>query len=279
MELKMKLKGLYSFFCAEFENKGIERSDLDWIICEVLDIRRSEIPLMQEVTKNQFNKIVNIAHKRLKGKPIDRIFRKREFYGRCFRLSHKVLSPRTETELLCECVLQNTNEKVKLLEIGTGSGAIAITLKKEKPSVEVVASDVSSGALKMAKRNADALNADIRFVKSFLFEKFKGESFDVIVSNPPYIPTAELLNLDNEVKKFDPRLALDGGADGLFFYKEIINCAREHLNTGGKIFFEIGRTQAKDVKKLLEKDFCDITVCKDYSGNDRIVWAKLKEIV
>jgi len=279
MSKLFKLKGLYGFFGAEFENRGIEKSDLDWIVCEVLKIKRAEIPAVNEITKQQFFSIIRLSKKRMKGRPIDRIFKKREFYGRNFVLNRKVLSPRAETEVLCECVIKNVGENVSILEIGTGSGAIAVTLKKEVPSFNVTATDVSRGALRLASANADRLNAGIDFIRSFIFDKLKGRKYDVIVSNPPYIPTAELLDLDNEVKKFDPKLALDGGADGLFFYREIIGEARDYLNVGGKIFFEIGRDQSSAVKKLLEKDFCDIMVLKDYSGNDRIVWAKLKEIV
>lgn len=277
MKKTYKLTGLYNFLGSEFKNLGIENSDLDWIICEVLHIKRGEIINVQEISKSDFDKIFKIAKKRIKGKPIDRIFKKKEFYGREFKLSRFVLSPRLDTEILCETVLQNAGENQSVLEIGVGSGAICITLKKEKESLKVTGTDISLFALLYAKKNSKLLNADVTLIQSYLFDELQGEKFDLIVSNPPYIPTKDLLGLDKEVKNYDPRLALDGGADGLFFYREIIMLAPNYLKRGGKIFFEVGINQATDVAKMLEKSFCDIQVVKDYSGIDRVVWAKKKE--
>lgn len=275
-----KLKGLYNFYSSEFQNKNIEIADLDWLVCEVLKIKRAEIVSKQEITKKEFKQIIKLANIRLKGKPVDRILGWREFYGRKFIVGGGVLSPRSETEILCETVLKNSFKNSKILEIGTGSGVISITLKKENELFDIIATDISSRALRNAKKNAKVLQASISFKKSFVFNDISTEEkFDVIVSNPPYIPTRDILDLDKEVVRFDPKLALDGGADGLFFYKEIIENACKYLKSGGKIFFEIGIGQSEDVKKMLEKEFCDIQIIKDYSGIDRIIWAKKKEEV
>ena len=157
----------------------------------------------------------------------------------------------------------------------TGSGVIAITIAKET-SANVVASDISHQALEVAKKNAKTNNAKIKFVESDIFKGLKKDKFDLIISNPPYIPSKEVLTLDDEVKKYDPILALDGGDDGLSFYREIAEQAPMHLKEDGIIVLEIGFNQGQSIKKLLQNSFKNIKIKKDYSGNDRIVVAQKK---
>ncbi len=180
-----------------------------------------------------------------------------------------------------EQVKNNSTEKVKsinfnvkplILDIGTGSGAIAITLSLEVDA-EVFAVDISEKALAVAKTNAKNLGAKVRFFKSNIFSALKDIKFDYIISNPPYIKSDVIEQLDEEVKNFEPKIALDGGKDGLEFYRKIISGAGQYLKTGGKLFFEIGYDQAESVSKLLSADFENIEIFKDYGGNDRVVSA------
>ena len=215
------------------------------------------------------------AKQRAKGMPITKIFGKTNFYGLDFVVTADVLSPRMDTEVLVEQVLKHCTSKTKVLDVGTGSGAISVCIAK-LAGAKVTAVDVSDSALEVAKQNAINNKVKIDFVNSDLFASLgKNKKFDIIVSNPPYIPSQEVLTLDDEVKNYDPILALDGGDSGLDFYEKIINQAPAFLNKNGLIFFEAGINQAKDVKKLLQKNFKDIKMVKDLNKIDRVVYATL----
>ena len=259
---------------------GIEAaSESEWLIAECLGKNRNDIRLRTTVSKEEYKKINNVTAKREKHIPLTKIFNKANFYGYDFYIDKNVLSPRPETELLVEEVIKTTKEKnnpkTKILDLCTGSGAIAVVVAK-KTDAKIYASDISESALLVAKKNAKTHEAHIKFVNSDMFKNFKKEKFDIIVSNPPYIPSKDILALEDEVKNYDPLLALDGGDDGLMFYREIIKEAPKFLCAGGMIFLEIGINQSKSVKKLLQKDFEDIKIKKDYSKIDRIIIAKLK---
>ena len=161
----------------------------------------------------------------------------------------------------------------KVLDLCTGSGAIAIAIKKEKPAADVFATDISEPAISLAKENAENNGAEIKFSVGDLFGDLK-EKFDVIVSNPPYIKSGDINNLQTEVKDFEPIIALDGGEDGLSFYRRICSESVKYLNKGGILLLECGFDQAKDIIKLL-KDFSSVNIIKDYEGIDRIVKAEL----
>lgn len=160
-----------------------------------------------------------------------------------------------------------------MLDLCTGSGAIAIALNKES-GANVTASDISEDALYLANENAKLNDANVNFIRSNLFESLPQIRYDVIVSNPPYIRTSDLEGLQSEVKNFEPMLALDGGNDGLFFYREISKKCRDFLKENGVIMLEIGYDQAYDVIQLFS-DFTSVEVIKDYDGNDRIIKAVL----
>ncbi len=251
-----------------------EKSDLDFIFCEILGKNRAELKLVKNITREQYKKVLKVAKERESGVPISKIFGSACFYGYTFKVTKDVLSPRMETEILVENVLKNCSKGSKVLDIGTGSGAIAITIEKMR-KCKTVAVDISEKALEVAKHNAKILESNVKFLKSDLFSELKKQKFDIIVSNPPYIPSADVLNLDDEVKNHDPHLALDGGASGLDFYEKIIESAPKYLNKKGMIFFEVGINQAKDVKKLLQKNFKDIKIVKDYNKIERVVFATL----
>lgn len=256
-----------------FQKAGItELADIDWIMVEVTGKSRSMLQFVEQFSTEETSKIMAAVEKRIKHIPLGYIFGKSYFYGREFKVNENVLIPRQDTEILIDEIckdIKSRQENVSVLDIGTGSGAIAITVQKET-NAKVLAVDVSEKALEIAKDNAKHLEADVEFVQSDLFEKVEGK-FDFIVSNPPYIETDVIETLDDEVKLNEPILALDGGGDGLDFYRKIVDDAPKYLNKGGKLYFEIGYNQAEALKNLMKEKFKDILVYKDYGDNDRVV--------
>ena len=216
------------------------------------------------------------------GKPIQYIKGCESFFGRDFKVNEDVLIPRQDTELLVEMVLNYLKQKiqgkkVKVLDMCTGSGCIAISIKKLAENVDVTAVDLSQNALKVAIDNAKQLDAKVTFIESDLFENVSGK-YDIIVSNPPYIRKSDIETLMEEVKNHEPMMALDGDEDGLIFYKKISEKLNEYLSDDGMIFYEIGYDQGKTVPDILKQyNFKDINVYKDLSGNDRVVIARKGE--
>ena len=261
--------------CKEkLKNAGIkDKSEADWLVAEVLGITRGQLKLQTKVTQDKKRQIENATNKRIKGEPITKIFGRTNFFGLDFKVTKDVLSPRQETEILVESVIKNAKPKSSVLDIGTGSGIIAICIAKNT-TCNVTAIDISQKALGVAKQNAIDNNVKVDFKTSNLFDNLKStKKFDIIVSNPPYIPTKQIDKLEVEVKNYDPKLALDGGEDGLDFYKKIVEQCPKYLNRHGKIFFEIGIDQSQSIVSLLQKDFDDIQVIKDYNKIDRVIFA------
>lgn len=220
-----------------------------------------------------FNMGINM---RLRHVPLQHIIGHTGFMGLDFKVSRDVLIPRQDTETLVETVLEREKDPaISILDLCTGSGCIAVSLKKLGGYSQVAASDLSDKAIGLAMRNASINDAEIRLIKSDLFKDIEG-SFDVIVSNPPYIPTEEIETLSPEVRDHDPRLALDGGSDGLDIYRRIVSECGDVLNTGGRLYMEIGFDQAVAVGALMkEADFRDIEVIKDLAGKDRVIFGIL----
>lgn len=262
-----------------FEENGIDEfADIDWIMVEILGTTRSMLPFCGDITGENEHKIMEAAKKRIAHVPVAYIFGRTNFYGYDLTVNENVLIPRLDTEVLVEKLVEdikNRKEKVSVLDIGTGSGAIIITVQKET-NAKCFAVDISRQALKVATGNAKANNADVEFVKSDLFEKIPDLKVDFIVSNPPYIETDVVKTLDKEVVSNEPNLALDGGKDGLDFYRRIVKDAKHHLNKNGKLYFEIGYNQGESVSALMKDDFEMVEVIKDYGGNDRVVRGVLK---
>lgn len=232
----------------------------------------------QELLKKEEKLYHKYVKKILKDEPLQYILQMQEFMGLKFLVNKNVLIPRSDTETLVLEVLEiaNENKNYKILDLCTGSGAIAISLKKLNNNYNMWASDISLKALKVAKQNAKQNNTQINFIRSNLFNKIK-EKFDIIVSNPPYIKTKVIKDLEKNVQK-EPTIALDGGKDGMDIYKKIVNSANEYLNEEGILALEIGYDQKEDVIKLIKEANCykNIYSKKDLSGNDRIVICQKK---
>ncbi len=254
-----------------------EKSDLEWIIATVLNKNRAEIKLIRSITKKEEREILRATDRRAKGEPLSNIFGFVDFYGLRFDVNKKVLSPRMETELLVEEVIKLASpmKNPTICDLCTGSGAIAVSLAKNCDA-KITAIDVSKSALQVAEQNAKKHDVKIDFIESDIFAGIKKhKKFDIIVSNPPYIETKEIAKLSIEVKKYDPKLALDGGADGLEFYRRIVKEAPLHLEKEGQLIFEVGKGQAKAVRELLkDAGFIDTRVIKDYNNIERIVYGK-----
>ena len=221
--------------------------------------------------KEQIQKVKHLLQRRIDGWPVSRILGKRLFWGREFLINDDVLDPRGDTETLIALALQKPGKYV--LDLGTGSGAIGLTLASEWPDAQLVASDLSKTALDVARQNAIKLGVIQRcqFVNSDWFHSLEGQ-FDLIVSNPPYISEGEMALLSREVKNNDPSLALFAGPDGLSAYRTISAQAKNYLVAGGRLLLEIGHRQASAVSQILqEQEYIDIAVHQDLDRKDRVV--------
>lgn len=219
----------------------------------------------------------DILKKRQEGIPLQYILGREDFYGRTFTVLEGVLIPRQDTEISVEVILNiiKNNNINNLLEIGCGSGIVGITLDLEsKGQVYITAVDVSPQAIKNTNINKNNLKSNIKILESDLFEEIN-EKFDLIYSNPPYIKSHEIENLQVEVRDHEPRLALDGGSDGLYFYRKIIKDAPNYLNSHGFLVFEIGYDEAEDISSIMRENF-DLKIYRDLNNLDRVVVGRLK---
>jgi len=267
----------------QFTKNGIESSDLDarLLIQAATGLDHAGVILNpnQLLTPQQCQTLDEMAQRRLNNEPVSRILGTKEFYGREFLLSKAVLDPRPDTETLIDLALSITTkfQQLDILDIGTGSGAIAITLLCERPNSQAIATDISLEAIKIAKKNATrhGLNNRLQFIQTSWCENIE-RRFDLIVSNPPYIAKPEFKQLAPEVKNHDPHLALDGGADGLEAYRQIAKLAYSRLKPDGAIMLEIGHLQGPAVTNIfLKHGFSHHAklkaISKDLAGNDRVV--------
>ena len=263
------------FSAAQIENP---RLDAEILLAHVLNCRRltlyvdsERILPLESILK--FNELIN---RRLEGIPVAYLVGSKEFTGLTFAVNENVLIPRPETELLTEFVgeyLRGLGGEVTFADLGTGSGAIAISILKFVKTARACAVDVSAEALEVAKFNASKFHVEdrIKFFCGDLFAPLEGKIFNAVVSNPPYIPSGELETLQAEVKS-EPRLALDGGEDGLNFYRRIISDVPRFLTAGGLLAVEVGINQASAVRKLFEaSNFVEVMILKDLAGIERIV--------
>lgn len=278
-EVKFKVPKKFSEAYAEvkgmLEAAGIsESAEADWIFVHVLKVSRGKLTQIKAISPEDYDKIIGLAKKRAEGTPLQYVLGETEFCGYKIKVTKDVLIPRSDTESVAEKAWSLLSEKNSALDLCTGSGCIAIAVQK-RSGCKMWASDISPAALSVARQNAEANGAEITFVQSDMFSSIEG-SFDLIVCNPPYIKWAEIERLESVVKDYEPRSALDGGEDGLKFYRIIADQARRFLNPGGRLVLEVGDGQAEQVEAVFRQyaGYEDIAVYKDLSGNERIFTAR-----
>lgn len=273
--MQMEYRTLYDMGAEKLKEAGVEEAALDarLLLEEVCGTDRNDLLAHGDhpVAEDQLERYMKCIDLRSKRIPLQHILGYQEFMGLKFKVTPDVLIPRQDTETLVEEVMRNLHDGMRILDMCTGSGCILLSLLRYSNDCVGTGCDLSEAALQVAQENARALLLEAEFIQSDLFEKVQGK-YEIIVSNPPYIPSWEILTLMEEVRDHDPLMALDGREDGLFFYREIIKGAGQHLYPGGMLFFEIGCTQAEDVSRYLkEAGYKEVTVCKDLAGLDRVV--------
>lgn len=227
----------------------------------------------EEVPQDEFDEYEIALKKRAEHVPLQYIVGETEFMGLKFKVNSSVLIPRQDTETLVEEALKVVQPGMKVLDLCTGSGCIIISILHSVPGVDGCATDISKQALNVARENAKLNDVQVMFEQSDLFDRVAGV-YDVIVSNPPYIASAEILKLMPEVQLFEPQEALDGKEDGLFFYREIASGAKDYLTSGGRLLLEIGYDQGAAVSSMLaDAGFTEVRVIRDLARNDRVVSA------
>ncbi len=257
------------------------RFEAELMVMSVMEMDRTrlvlngKLPVMPQHTY-RMNKMIE---RRKKGEPLQYILGETEFMSLDFFVREGVLIPRSDTEILVETVIDKIGDKKTIVaDICTGSGCIGISIAHYKKNTDVELFDISDIALETAEKNIKRNNVSDR-VKSYkmdILNEYPKKKYDVVVSNPPYIEKAVIETLQTEVKDYEPRIALDGGEDGLVFYRRIAETAHNFLKKGGLLAFEIGYNQGESVRGLMQNDFYDTEVIKDLNDNDRVVIGKLK---
>lgn len=229
----------------------------------------------REVSEEEEEQYRRALEQRAVHVPLQHLLGYQDFMGLRFQVNGHVLIPRQDTEILVEEAMRYLHDGMRILDLCTGSGCILLSLLHYSNDCEGIGVDILKEALQVAAQNAEALGIKADFLESDLYEKVTGK-FDLLVSNPPYIEREIIPTLMEEVREYDPYIALDGGEDGLDFYRRIIGGAQDYLNRGGQIFLEIGSEQAQAVSELLrEAGFKEIDVCRDFAGLDRVVSGRL----
>lgn len=247
------------------------------ILCSVLGCERTFLYTHDHylLSKDEYDRYCDALNRKMNGEPLQYITGSQEFMSLNFAVGPEVLIPRQDTEILVEFVIEfvGRKENISILDIGTGSGCIAISLASYIKGSHVLGVDISKEALEIARKNAQNCGVEDRvdFIESNLFEKVPTQKFDIIVSNPPYIPNRVIGTLDRQVKDFEPKIALDGGEDGLDFYRRIVKESVDYLKPKGLLAFEVGFDQAQEVIKIMETSYENIKTIKDLAGIERVV--------
>jgi len=276
------IKALLQWTTDHFHKKGIEspRLDAQILLAHIMGCPKIELIARSadEPTDDERTRFKDLIRRRVEGWPVAYLVGHRDFFLLSFEVSPAVLVPRPDTETLVELALRAAKGNPTILDLGTGSGCIAVSLAHQCKGAAVTAIDVSPDAIDVAKRNAakHGVGNRITFLTGDLFAPLSGATFDLIVSNPPYISHAELTELPVDVREHEPRVALDGGPDGLAFYRRIAADANAFLKPGGAVMVEIGWTQEPAVRALFEgrPELTHVTSAKDGGGRWRVVSAK-----
>lgn len=281
---------IYRFLCDKLKNSGIieYKFESDCIFEDVLNISKHDRIISPDrvIQQEEYNSLIKVIDKRISGYPLQYIIGKWEFYGNSFFVGEGVLIPRSDTEILVDVILSLANSgknasNLNIIDLCSGSGCIGITLAKNLQQSSVKLIDISSTAIEYINKNithnkvknAEVYRMDVLDQKSA--NKF--QNIDILVSNPPYIPTNDISDLQKEVQH-EPKLALDGGEDGLIFYREITEIWKRCLKDNAVLAFEIGYNQAKDVSQIMQdNNFVDIKIMQDINQNDRVVFGYLKK--
>jgi release factor glutamine methyltransferase len=266
-----------------FKEKDFDspRLEIEWLLCALLDCNRIDIYLRFEepLSKQQLKKLKTWISRRIKKEPLQYITGSCDFYGRDFIVNPNVLIPRPETERLIDIALNklDNSSELRILEVGTGSGCIAVTLGLEIPNSYIYAVDISPNALEVANINKQRQKAEnVNFLEMDILKFIPDETFDCLISNPPYIPKEELKVLMKDVKDYEPLIALTDNSDGLIFYKKFADIASNIIKPGGYIILEVG---LKDHPKLVSRLFSELgyktQLEKDFNGDDRVIIIKV----
>lgn len=251
------------------------RFEAELIVMNVLGITRTTLVIDggKAISDIDYEQISAFVRRRQNGEPLQYILGETEFMSLDFYVEKGVLIPRSDTEILVETVLEIIENRTKILDICTGSGCIGISIAHYNKDVSVDLIDISDTSIKVAEKNItlNCVNDRVQIKKMDILSECPAGKYDVIVSNPPYIETEVIDTLQREVKSHEPHIALDGGEDGLVFYRRIIQIAPKILNSNGILAFEIGYEQGQDVVELMGKDFEDVRIIKDLNKNDRVV--------
>lgn len=274
----MKCREILQMAKSELRDNGIPNfdSDCEFLLANLMGIGRCELRGDMEITHSIVSQYSELISRRARHEPMDSLIGFTEFMGLKIPFSVYTLSPRQETEIMVDSIVRENcqNHNLRILDMCTGSGCIGLALKKHLDA-EVTLADISDEALKECRYNADINNTKVEIVKSDLFDSISG-TFDIIVSNPPYIPSEDINELEKEVLEYDPIISLDGGEDGLDFYRKIIERAPKFLKDDGLIYLEFGVGQSEYIASLMRANFDNIEIVKDYSGLDRYIKGKKK---
>ena len=271
----MKLAQIFKDFEEKLIAKGEEAESLSFVYRSLKNLSFTDFvfALQQEVTEEEKDFVEEIYNKLAAHIPAQYIIGHAEFFGLQLKVDERVLIPRPETEELVDLILtENPEKNLKVLDIGTGSGAIALALAKNRPDWSVTAADISQDALELATENANVQNLNLSFIKSDCFSKISSK-YDIIVSNPPYISREDQEEVGLNVLHSEPHLALFADEDGLAIYRRIAESSKDYLNDGGKIYLEIGYKQGQSVPALFTENFPEkrVRTLKDQFGQDRMV--------
>ncbi len=277
LSTKWTIREVLNWTRGYFEDAGIvqPRLEAEILLAHALEVDRLHLYLAPDkpLTHDERSRYRTVVQQRHSGTPLQHLIGEVSFYGLRFRVDREALIPRAETEELLDHVIKHAarDREIRCLDLGTGTGVIAVCMARYLPLAAVVASDISSAALEVARENAELNNVDgrIQFIRSDWFGGLAGR-FDLVVSNPPYVRSSELESLAKEVREHEPSVALDGGTDGLEKIRTIAAQLHERLNPGGIVLLEIGHDQGQRVRDILvEQGLVEVTIDRDMAGKDR----------